>query len=163
MAKLDFGSPAGLACRFLPLKPSRRILTSSSRWSIPLRVLTLPFPGGSVELVSALRSADRHPKGNAIQNLRHIVRTVRGRVLRGFTPAAYCFSSGAASVARGGIRKSQRNQSFKQYATAMRRKDLKGNTSSQSNTPERVRRVTSPCYSPMSRLNRLISLWKPPD
>src|SRR2546430_648264 len=51
MAKLDFGSPAVQDCRFLPLKPSRRILTSSSRWSIALQALTLLFPPGSVELV----------------------------------------------------------------------------------------------------------------
>src|SRR5258705_8399330 len=52
------------------------------------------------------------------------------------TPAARCFSSGAASVARGGIRKSQRNQSFKRYATDMRRKDLKGNGSLKAINPQ---------------------------
>ena len=42
-----------------------------------------------------------------------------------FPPAACLFSSFAAAVARGRIRKSQRNQSFKRYATAVRRKDLR--------------------------------------
>src|SRR5205085_7394200 len=80
------------------------------------------------------------PTANPIQNCPHNARTFETMWI--FPPAMCVFLLGAAAVARGRIRKSQRNQSFKRYATAVRRKDLRGMSSPGTIHPKKDR-VTS--------------------
>ena len=81
------------------------------------------------------------PTANPIQNCPHNARTFETMWI--FPPAMCVFLLGAAAVARGRIRKSQRNQSSKRYATDMRRKDLK------SGGPARLARKNMTCHKPV--------------
>ena len=143
MAKLDFGSPAVQARRFLPLKPSKRILTSSSRWSIPLRGLTLLFPAGSVELVSPRRS-----RGIVIpqQTLSKILATTPGRSNRcGYSLPQRVFFFRCRSRNAGTYPKIPAQSIVQTIGARCATKRPKGGMSALGATHPKKDRVTSKC------------------
>ena len=93
---------------------------------------TLPHRIGRVGLATPIRGITIPQEAQS-----KILATTLGRSSRcGYSLPRRVFSSGAAAVARGRIRKSQRNQSFKRYATAVRRKDLKAGCNRPGDSPQ---------------------------
>src|SRR6266700_5295214 len=100
----------------------------------------------SVELVSTLFFAERHPKASAIQNFRHKLQTITSEFDEDSLPRRVLFFR--CRIRSAGRYPKMPAQSIVQYAATMRRKDLKRGDVSPEQESRENKDVSQACVIP---------------